>query len=169
MTDDLEARRERNIRERANRPYFKRVLEDMQSGYQPDQTSSNSIYLRPRVSVTPPGYQNLDDYTFDSFGHIIQNKVRINSIITRLRIWVRRIERRLNHSVQPIFGNHYGGFGRNLIGRSGWDVTMLLRQPTSYGEQLIAGRQFNHHGRFSSAVYGRNNTVWKKNQRARLF
>lgn len=168
MTDDLEARRERNIRERANRPYFKRVLEDMQSGYQPDQTSSNSIYLRPRTNLFgPPGMNQeetfFDDWDFDNtliFG--MRNR---RNIITRLRIWVRRVERRLRH----LATNHYGPFRRNLVGRSGWDVTMLLRFPTSYGEQLVAGRQFNQHGSYSSAVYGRNNTVWKKNQRARLF
>ena len=149
-------------------PYFKRVLEDMQSGYQPDQTSSNSIYLRPRVSEKPPGFRNLDDYTWDAYGHVIQNKVRINSIITRLRIWVRRVEKRLRH----LATNHYGGFSRNVVGRSGWDVTASLRQPTSFGEAIEPRRHLNPYGRWSTAVYvfGKDNsTIWKKNQRARLF
>lgn len=144
-------------------PYFKRVLEDMQSGYQPDQTSSNSIYLRPRTNpFRPPNAQDAFGSGDDGFAFEITNP---RSIITRLRIWVRRVERRLRH----LATNHYGGFSRNVIGRSGWDVTMLLRQPTSYGEAIMPGSQLNPHGRWSTAVYGRNSTIWQKNQRARLF
>ena len=173
MTDDLEARRERNIRERANRPYFKRVFDEMTSGYQPDQTSSNSIYLRPRVSVTPPGYQNLDDYTFNSFGHIIQNKVRINSIITRLRIWVRKALKLRRRDGR---WDRLGPRGRNQVGRSGFDVVDLghggrLRLPMQYGVAIPEREYFNAYGNWTTAVrdYGTRRPVWKKNERARLF
>ena len=152
-------------------PYFKRVLEDMQSGYQADQTSSNSIYLRPRTNLFgPPGTNQeetlFNDWDFDNtliFG--MRNR---RKIITRLRIWVRRVERRLRH----LATNHYGGLSRNLVGRSGWDVTASLRQPTSFGEAIENRRHQHPNGRWSTAVHvsgNDNSTIWKKNQRVRLF
>jgi hypothetical protein len=167
MTDDLEARRERNIRERANRPYFKRVFDEMTSGYQPDQTSSNSIYLRPRTNpFRPPNAQDAFGFGDDGFEFQITNP---RSIITRLRIWVRKALKIRMNGRRDLGGLHYGGFGKNLIGRAGWGVTMSLRQPGSSGQAIMRGRQLNPHGRWSTAVYGSNNTIWKKNQRARLF
>ena len=146
-------------------PYFKRVLEDMQSGYQADQTSSNSIYLRPRTNLFGPPGMNQEETLFDDWDFGVRNR---RKIITRLRIWVRRVERRLRH----LATNHYGGLSRNLVGRSGWDVTASLRQPTSFGEAIENRRHQHPNGRWSTAVYvfGKDNsTIWKKNQRVRLF
>ena len=110
-------------------PYFKRVLEDMQSGYQPDQTSSNSIYLRPRTSpFRPPGVQEYINEYID-----VTNP---RSIITRLRIWVRKAMNRRTRRWNDDYHNHYGGFGRNLVGRSGWGVTASLRNPTYFGQAI---------------------------------
>ena len=183
MTDDLEARRERNIRERANRPYFKRVLDEMQnfatSGYQADQTAFHSIHLRPRTNASklmgvlgPPGVRQsdtlFDDTEFDDtliFG--IKNR---NSIITRLRIWVRKaMKRRMQFSQD--YNSHLGGFARNMVNRGGWQVNATLRSPHSFGVVIPERRYRNAYGRMSTASLdqGTGRPVWKKNERLRLF
>ena len=168
MTDYLEARRERNIRERANRPYFKRVLDEMQnfatSGYQAEQTAFHSIHLRPRTNpFRPPGVQEFDDTL--KFG--ITNP---RSIITRLRIWVRKaMKRRMQFSQD--YNSHLGGFARNMVNRGGWQVNASLRSPHSYGVAIPERRYRNAYGRMSTASLdqGTGRPVWKKNERLRLF
>ena len=141
-------------------PYFKRVLEDMQSGYQPDQTSSNSIFLRPRTRFNEfavvPGLSALESDLLPA---------RSASIITRLRIWVRKAMNRRIRRWNDDYHNHYGGFGRNVVGRSGWQVTASLRNPTYFGQAID---QFRPHR--GTAVRGYDpKLTWTKNQRARLF
>ena len=143
-------------------PYFKRVLEDMQSGYQPDQTSSNSMHLRPRTRINEyaviPGYGALDlESVLPRFKA---------GIITRLRIWVRRA---MKTKIRwPIY-DHFGGFPKNVVGRSGWEVTASMRRPTSFGQPIEPRRHLNQYGRWSTAVLEIGQAVWTKNQRARLF
>ena len=146
-------------------PYFKRVLEDMQSGYQPDQTSSNSIFLRPRTrfnefAVVPGSSALKSDFL----------PARSASIITRLRIWVRKaMKRRMQFSQD--YNSHLGGFARNMVNRGGWQVNAALRSPHSFGVVIPERRYRNAYGRMSTASLdqGTGRPVWKKNERLRLF
>ena len=146
-------------------PYFKRVLEDMQSGYQPDQTSSNSIFLRPRTrfnefAVVPGSSALKSDFL----------PARSASIITRLRIWVRKaMKRRMQFSQD--YNSHLGGFARNMVNRGGWQVNATLRSPHSFGVVIPERRYRNAYGRMSTASLdqGTGRPVWKKNERLRLF
>ena len=148
-------------------PYFKRVLEDMQSGYQPEQTAFHSIHLRPRTNASklmgvlgPPG---VDDT-------LIVGITNPNSIITKLRIWVRKaMKRRMQFSQD--YNSHLGGFARNLVSRGGWQVNASLRSPHSYGVAIPERRYRNAYGRMSTASLdqGTGRPVWKKNERLRLF
>ena len=168
MTDNpleyLEARRERNIRERANRPYFKRVLDEMQnfatSGYQADQTAFHSIHLRPRT--------RFNEYAVVPGSSALQSDflpARAASIITRLRIWVRKAMNRRTRRWNDDYHNHYGGFARNMVNRGGWQVNAALRTPTYFGQAI---EQFRPHP--GTAVRGYDpKYTWTKNQRARLF
>ena len=154
-------------------PYFKRVLEDMQSGYQPEQTAFHSIHLRPRTNASklmgvlgPPGVRQSDtlfnDTEFDDT--LIFGITNPNSIITRLRIWVRKaMKRRMQFSQD--YNSHLGGFARNLVSRGGWQVNASLRNPHYFGQAI---EQFRPHP--GTAVRGYDpKLTWTKNQRARLF
>ena len=166
----LEARRERNIRERANRPYFKRVLDEMQnfatSGYQADQTAFQSIYLRPRTrhneySVLP----GLSAFASDFFPS------RSISIITRLRIWVRKAMKRRN-LWSAHYDSYYGGMSRNLVGRSGWEVMDVAGHVGNMPSYMGYGIPPNPRVvRIPNRSRGPNPRVpqWSKNQRVRLF
>ena len=123
------------------------------------------MYLRPRTRFNEyaviPGYSALD---LES----VSPRYKAG-IITRLRIWVRKIHRKTRNWY---YWDHYGGFGRNVVGRSGWEVTAGMRRPTSFGTPIVpAGlRQGNSQG---SGIRGDEFLgfagVWTKNQRARLF